>query len=92
MNLWFLVDADKELWAKRYSLELVSIAHRCGIFIPLVILDDGRVLLLVDGGVQELKAYDPRTNTWTNIPSTVQSVLFSVSMYQGSLLCSDIMD
>ncbi|KAF8654795.1 hypothetical protein HU200_061463 [Digitaria exilis] len=89
MDLWFLVDAYKELWTKRYSLQLASIAHPCGVYFPLVILDDGRVLIWVHGGVQKLKAYDPRTSAWTNIPSLVDNLLFSVCIYHGSLLCSD---
>ncbi|KAF8731986.1 hypothetical protein HU200_015936 [Digitaria exilis] len=82
MDIWFLMDPDKELWTKQYSLRTDGT-----IFIPLWILDDGRVLIWVNR-VEELRAYDPRTSTWTNL-STVER-FFDVGMYHGSLLCSDI--
>ncbi|KAF8737279.1 hypothetical protein HU200_014176 [Digitaria exilis] len=81
-GIWFLMDPDKELWTKQYSLRTDGT-----IFIPLWILDDGRVLIWVNR-VERAKAYDPRTSTWTNL-STVEQ-LFDVGMYHGSLLCSDI--
>ncbi|CAL5089099.1 unnamed protein product [Urochloa decumbens] len=84
VDLWFLVDLDKELWIKQYSLRSAPFGDPVRFFTPLAILDDERILLWVQGA-QELRAYDPRTTTWTKL-STIENI-FDIAMYQGSLLC-----
>ncbi|KAL6595054.1 hypothetical protein ACP70R_048157 [Stipagrostis hirtigluma subsp. patula] len=85
IDLWFSMDIDKGLWTKRYCLRSVpSLLHE-GLVFPLVALDNERILLWVNGaGI--LREYNTRASTSTNL-ATIQNC-FSVSMYQGSLLCS----
>ncbi|CAL5078972.1 unnamed protein product [Urochloa decumbens] len=84
VDLWFLADVDKELWIKQYSLRYAPFGDLARIFTPLAILDDERILMWVQGA-EELRAYDPRTSTWTNL-SMIDNI-FHIGMYQGSLLC-----
>ncbi|KAL6638393.1 hypothetical protein ACP70R_023888 [Stipagrostis hirtigluma subsp. patula] len=57
---------------------------------PLVVLDDGRIIFLLDRILCEkaVRSYDPRTSTWTDL--TMMSDDFPVGVHHGSLLCSGL--
>jgi hypothetical protein len=88
-DLWFLTDVEKKLWTKRYSFRPAPIGHPDGLFTPLAILGDGRILVWALGA-RKMRAYDSRTSTWADL-LTLESV-YDIGMYNGSPLCSDIND
>jgi hypothetical protein len=78
-ELWFLVDSDRCIWSKRYTITMPhhQVPFECDQFFqkPLALLDDGRILmcmrLLERGGFGTfddkgvfLRIYDPRTKTF----------------------------
>ncbi|KAK3139706.1 hypothetical protein QOZ80_5AG0388340 [Eleusine coracana subsp. coracana] len=84
VDLWFLVDMDKGLWTKRYSVccSLTS-WDECRLR-PLVVLADGRIAFR--GFYRRvLMAYDPKTSTWDDLASV--GGYSSIAMLNGSLLC-----
>ncbi|CAL5089101.1 unnamed protein product [Urochloa decumbens] len=87
MDLWFLTDVENGLWTKRYSLRC---RHADGLVSPVGILDDDEKILLWAERTGALRAYDPRTSISTDL-SNLEGI-DNVGMYQGSLLCSDIVD
>ncbi|KAL6595030.1 hypothetical protein ACP70R_048133 [Stipagrostis hirtigluma subsp. patula] len=85
MDLWFLVDSEKDLWVKQYSVEV----ERCGHLLPLhplLALEDGRLVTLIRC-MRLLQIYDPRTNSFTNLMELRHASV--ISMYTGSLLSLD---
>ncbi|KAJ1288166.1 hypothetical protein BS78_02G069500 [Paspalum vaginatum] len=87
LDLWFLMDFERGLWVKQHSIPISiprDIHHNdvC----PLLMLDDGRILLhtiyLEDKGW--IRTYNPRTNTFTDIAEMRNDA--SVGLYTGSLL------
>ncbi|RLN09858.1 hypothetical protein C2845_PM11G10230 [Panicum miliaceum] len=52
MDIWFLMDAEKGLWVKKYS---ILIERSCSYFWPLVVLDDGRIVIVLHGRREEIK-------------------------------------
>ncbi|PAN06429.1 hypothetical protein PAHAL_1G263200 [Panicum hallii] len=69
MNIWFLVDADKGIWAKKHSIQCEPgfCKHACDPPHPLSVLNDERIVFRVLGGV--LRAYDPSTSMWADLAS-----------------------
>ncbi|CAN6203315.1 unnamed protein product [Urochloa humidicola] len=82
IDFWYLMNADKGLWTKRYSVQCAPFGQ--GTFFPLDIVEDERILIWVTG-TEELRAYDTRTGAYTNL-SAVEN-LFELRIFNGSLLC-----
>ncbi|KAL6845654.1 hypothetical protein ACP4OV_024477 [Aristida adscensionis] len=85
MDLWFLVDSEKGLWVKQYSVEV----ERCGRHLPmhpLLVLEDGRIVTLIRC-MRLLQIYNPRTNSFADLMELGHSS--AISMYTGNLLSLD---
>ncbi|CAL5089195.1 unnamed protein product [Urochloa decumbens] len=85
MDLWFLMDSEKGLWVKKHVLQL-SIRYQHGEHTvrPLLVLDDGRIVLAHIGNRGSLKIYDPRTSSSTDVAELGPCV--TVGLYNGSVL------
>ncbi|CAL5076581.1 unnamed protein product [Urochloa decumbens] len=85
MDLWFLTDAEKGLWVKKHVLQL-SIRYQNGEHTvrPLLVLDDGRIVLAHIGNRGALKIYDPRTGSSKDVAELGPCV--AVGLYNGSVL------
>ncbi|TVU41353.1 hypothetical protein EJB05_14860 [Eragrostis curvula] len=84
MDLWYLLDFDKGLWFKQYSIQIEDYDRiLLQSFCPLIVLDDGRIVIHV-GGSEMLEIYDPRTNKLSTVAETGGSC--AVSVYAGTLL------
>ncbi|CAL4939484.1 unnamed protein product [Urochloa decumbens] len=86
MDIWFLVDMDKSHWTKRYAIPCLP-RWNCHMCTPLVILNDGRIVLHFEG-IRVLQAYDPRIDTCARL--TMPEDYFAVSLYEGSLLLRSV--
>ncbi|CAL4897539.1 unnamed protein product [Urochloa decumbens] len=86
-ELWFLVDMDGSIWTKQYTLQGTAFGNEpiLHYHYPLAVLDDGRVVVWVERK-GELRAYDPRTSTWTDLATLSGDVV----MHHGSLLCPNL--
>ncbi|CAL4904865.1 unnamed protein product [Urochloa decumbens] len=86
-ELWFLVDMDGSIWTKQYTLQGTAFGNESILHYhyPLAVLDDGRVVVWVERK-GELRAYDPRTSTWTDLATLSGDVV----MHHGSLLCPNL--
>ncbi|CAL5083809.1 unnamed protein product [Urochloa decumbens] len=87
LDLWFLVDVDRGLWNKRYSMKYSHWMQEEAPY-PLVVLDDGKVVLTWVGTSRTLITYDPRTGAWAYLVK-LEDCHF-MGMLEGSLLCSDL--
>ncbi|RCV09966.1 hypothetical protein SETIT_2G073300v2 [Setaria italica] len=88
MDIWFLMDIDKAkgIWCKRYSMQCASEWEYNRRFYPVIILDDGRIVMWNRIG-QIMRAYDPRTSTWSTVMGTGGGMYVAVGTYVvGSLL------
>ncbi|XP_072147875.1 F-box/LRR-repeat protein At2g43260-like [Setaria viridis] len=85
MDLWFLVDFEKGLWVKQYSIEL-SFRHPAYAIHPFLVLNDGRIVFVIDtinsGGL--LSIYNPETKTSEDVMEMGYGV--AVGLYTGSAL------
>jgi F-box interacting protein len=84
-DLWFLVDHKRGLWVKKYRL---SIKQLCYFVRPLLILDDGRIVIfqMVE---RLLQCYDPTTGNLVDVLDIGAIGLAesqSIGVYTGSLL------
>ncbi|CAN6165502.1 unnamed protein product [Urochloa humidicola] len=85
MDLWFLLDAEKGLWVKKHVLQLnIRYQHGEHTVRPLLVLDDGRIVLAHIGNRGALKIYDPRTRSSTDVAELGHCV--AVGLYTGSVL------
>ncbi|TVU14116.1 hypothetical protein EJB05_37562, partial [Eragrostis curvula] len=89
MNLWFLEDAGKGLWIKKYFLDYEP-NWTCAVLglalpYPLMLLDDGRIVVWVPLK-HALTAYDPVTRTWAILAT--MSGYYTIRMHEGSFLSS----
>uniref|UniRef100_A0A0E0E8T2 F-box associated beta-propeller type 3 domain-containing protein n=1 Tax=Oryza meridionalis TaxID=40149 RepID=A0A0E0E8T2_9ORYZ len=83
MDLWFLTDYETRAWAKEYSIQTESFIPVLEYNVkPLLILDDGRILIWL-GSTGLLLMYDPRTSSFAEVK---MRHLAEVGMYTGSLL------
>ncbi|KAM3240373.1 hypothetical protein ACQJBY_053825 [Aegilops geniculata] len=79
-DLWFLMDIEKCLWNKRYSID----PQRENLFAqPVDILNDGRIVISASG---LLRFYNPVTRTYIDFGMGNST---SVGTYTGSLLSSE---
>jgi len=86
MDLWCLLDFDKGHWVRQHSISIKAcICHSLLSFTPLIVLDDGRIVIHINGlGLGMFKIYDPKIN---KVSSVVETGLSSaVSVYTGTLL------
>ncbi|PUZ68860.1 hypothetical protein GQ55_2G062000 [Panicum hallii var. hallii] len=85
MDLWFLMDVEKGSWVKKHSIQLnISYQHADHTVRPLLVLNDGRIVLAHIGNRGSLKIYDPRTSTSTDVAEIGPCV--AVGLYNGSVL------
>ncbi|RCV09990.1 hypothetical protein SETIT_2G075500v2 [Setaria italica] len=85
MDLWFLMDVEKGLWVKKHVLQLsISYQHGEHAVRPLLVLDDGRIVLVHIGNRGSLKIYDPRTSSSTDV--AVLGPCVAVGLFAGSVL------
>ncbi|CAL5089088.1 unnamed protein product [Urochloa decumbens] len=83
MDLWFLMDFDKGLWAKKHSIPLKS-----GFFYDdfpvrtLLVLNGGRILYYDE--MKLLRIYDPKTCTSANVAEI--GPYCEIGVYTGNLL------
>ncbi|CAL5079561.1 unnamed protein product [Urochloa decumbens] len=85
LDLWFLIDFEKGLWVKEYIIETESIVQspsREYRMKPLLVLDDGRLVIYVEL-TGRLLICDPETDTCTFVEIRQ---LDSIAIYTGSLL------
>ncbi|KAG0528820.1 hypothetical protein BDA96_05G045900 [Sorghum bicolor] len=84
-DLWFLVDHKRGLWVKKYRLSnnlFDYLVH------PLLILDDGRVVIF-EVVERLLQCYDPRTGNFADVLDIGAMRLAetqSIGVYTGNLL------
>ncbi|CAD6254718.1 unnamed protein product [Miscanthus lutarioriparius] len=84
-DLWFIVDHKRGLWVKKYSL---SVEQICDYARPLLILDDGRIVVF-DMVKRLLQCYDPTTGNLADVLDFGAIGLAesqSIAVYTGSLL------
>jgi hypothetical protein len=84
-DLWFLMDHKRGLWVKKYRL---SIKQNCFYACPLLILDDGRIIIY-ERVERLLQCYDPTTDSLTDVLDIKEMGLGdtqSIGVYAGSLL------
>jgi F-box interacting protein len=83
VDLWFLVDCERGLWVKQHSIptSVPCAKYQVG---PLLVLDDGKIVLMYLGDKGLVRAYNPRTNTFTDIAE--MGCCVAVGLYTGSLL------
>ncbi|KAL6651410.1 hypothetical protein ACP70R_010335 [Stipagrostis hirtigluma subsp. patula] len=84
-DLWFLMDRERSIWDKRYRL---SIKQNCYYSVPLLVLDDGRIVIY-EWMTRLLQCYDRTTGNLTtvlNIGDVGLGQSPSIAVYTGSLL------
>lgn len=79
MDLWFLIDIEKGIWVKKYSMPSQLAGFRVR---PFLISDDGRILF--KHGTRYLQGYDPRTGTYSHALEVIDTR--SIAIYTGNLL------
>ncbi|KAF8776534.1 hypothetical protein HU200_003249 [Digitaria exilis] len=84
-DLWFLEDINKSLWTKRYSMPWPPYWKLPGFIYPKLVLQNGKIVVWMPIA-RILRAYDPRTSTWTDM-ATLKDYC-RVCVHNGSLLCS----
>ncbi|KAF7011485.1 hypothetical protein CFC21_025792 [Triticum aestivum] len=77
LDLWFLVDIEKCLWDRKYS---IGFQYENLFAQPLLVLDDGRIAI---GTSDLLRIYDPVSESYTEF-QMAGSRLFAI--YTGNLL------
>ncbi|KAF8731723.1 hypothetical protein HU200_015654 [Digitaria exilis] len=85
LDIWFLTDFHSGLWVKKYSIKTESIVQSLSDDYrvkPLLVLDDGRLLIFLPLTGQ-LLICDPEANTYTSLE---MRQLDSIAVYAGSLL------
>lgn len=80
MDLWFLMDVEKGLWVKKYSIRYRREYRRA---YPLLVLDDERIIFIIQSK-DILISYDPKTDTYTDMMHLQD--YRSIGIYTGSLL------
>jgi F-box interacting protein len=100
IDLWFATDLEKGVWVKEHSIRLELPMAEPWMYAPdvqlLRVLDDGRVVFYYTGNCSSqnwnqsnpdwrTRIYDPRTNTYTDVPQ--HGVRHIAGMYRGSMLC-----
>ncbi|KAK3126646.1 hypothetical protein QOZ80_7AG0559930 [Eleusine coracana subsp. coracana] len=86
MDLWFLMDSEKGLWIKYYSVQVERYRDILPVH-PLVLLGDGRIVMRC---MDLLQIHDPRANTFSDMLKL--SHFSGINMYTGNLLSLDSED
>ncbi|KAL6643958.1 hypothetical protein ACP70R_018724 [Stipagrostis hirtigluma subsp. patula] len=86
-DLWFLVDMEKSLWTKRYSVRWEHYLDPREYIFPLMFLEDGRIVMWAEHA-RILFSYDPRTGKWIKLACGEDYLV--VHKHHGSLLCSGL--
>ena len=94
-NVWLLVDPEKSVWVKAYTIPMPRTAS---IVEALEVLGDGTILLLSTFEIEfnyrserkkmrTLQLYDPSTRVFTNLMKMGEDQFCGkVALYTGSLL------
>jgi F-box interacting protein len=85
LELWFLVDFEKGLWVKKYSIKL-SVRYLTYLIHPFLVLNDGRIMFVIDtiSKGRLLSIYDPVTKTSQDV--VVMRYGAAVGLCTGSVL------
>jgi hypothetical protein len=83
-DLWFLTDVENRQWEKKYSICAQSVLRPEEFAKPLLLLDDGRIVIFL-GAKGVLLLYDPMNNVVAEV-GTKRLAIGGVAMYVGSLL------
>jgi F-box interacting protein len=98
IQLWFLVDLERSIWSKRYTITMPGHQNlKCEVYCqkPLAMLDDGRIVMWMrpvydpkDNSTDDtfLRIYNPRTETF--VDGTILPKCNRVTMFTWSLLNS----
>lgn len=83
LDLWFLTDTKKHVWAKQYTIQApVAIIPATERVKPLLQLHDGRIVIFL-GSKGVLLVHDPVTNEFSELDTRR---LDAVGLYTGNLL------
>ncbi|KAL6595057.1 hypothetical protein ACP70R_048160 [Stipagrostis hirtigluma subsp. patula] len=86
IDLWFFTDFENSVWSKQYKIPVEYIANDVAA-IPLVVLDEGNIILFVRrGSYCVLQIYNPRTNGAKIVLGMYCSIFGGAGIYTGSLL------
>ncbi|KAF7035187.1 hypothetical protein CFC21_046105 [Triticum aestivum] len=84
MDLWFLMDREKGVWVKKYSIGYYRREDHFSY--PLLVLDDERIVFVMQlTGL--LQVYDPKTETYTDLWQLED--FKSMCIYIGNLLSQE---
>nr|XP_040259366.1 putative F-box protein At1g47765 isoform X2 [Aegilops tauschii subsp. strangulata] len=84
MDLWFLMDREKGVWVKKYSIGYYRREDHFSY--PLLVLDDERIVFVMQlTGL--LQVYDPKTETYTDLWQLED--FKSMCIYTGNLLSQE---
>jgi hypothetical protein len=77
-DLWALIDAEKGSWVMQHRIET---SFR---ILPMLVLDDERIVFVRIGHTRSVMIYNPRTKAFTN--TSESRVFYAVGLYTGSML------
>jgi hypothetical protein len=84
MNLWFLMDMEKGLWAKQHSIQLnLHFQYEKLPVQPLLVPNDGKIVTYY-GRKGLLRIYDPKTCTYTDVAEV--GPCYEIGLHTGNLL------
>ena len=85
-SVWFLMDFERGLWAKQHSILLPSIVWHALPPHPLLVLNDGRIVIFYigHGNGSIIRVYNPMNNTSTDVAE--MGDYCAVGLYAGSPL------
>jgi hypothetical protein len=84
LDLWCLADAENGLWVKEYSVWTESVIPSSARTVePLLVPDDGRILILIGHCPAVLYLYDPSNIVFTRLDT---GYLNEVGLYTGNVL------
>ncbi|KAL6845712.1 hypothetical protein ACP4OV_024535 [Aristida adscensionis] len=81
------MDVEKGLWVKQHNIpnSVLRAGYDRYIVCPLLVLEDGRIMLLYSTGFKGLiRTYSPGTNTFTDLAEVGNCP--AVGLYSGSLM------
>jgi hypothetical protein len=88
-DLWFLMDFENSVWSRQHILQLDIIPGDMVGVQPLLVLDEGGIILLVQiRSIDIVQIFNPGASTATNLLELTNSrCCVGVGIYSGSLLC-----
>ena len=86
-NIWLLTNPNSGIWIKMYTIKM---APSTSSYIPLMIRDDGKILLHCTCSFDERKAlvlqlYDPSTGTCSHVTKMPENLIKRIGICRWSL-------